>query len=114
MIILGFSVLHGDDSECCCEFLPLYKASIGPEFYHVKRTREGGTSQSGNLIGVRGSFERIGRYKWYIGIEGLYGQGIIKGHSGSGLKLRSRLTDRQIEGRFGYTFQGKCSFLLSF
>lgn len=111
LILLLCGTLHGD---CCFDFLPLYKASIGPEIYHVKRTREGGTSQSGHLFGVRGSLERIGRYKWYVGIEGLYGQGTIKGHSSAGLRLKSRLTDRQIEGRFGYTFQGKCGFLPSF
>src|SRR5204862_454619 len=77
-------------------------------------TREGGASQSGCLYGVRGSFERIGRYKWYLGIEGLYGRGAINGHSGSGVKLKSTLTDRFIEGRFGYTFQAKCRLIPSF
>lgn len=103
--------------ECgneCLNFLPLYKASIGPEIYHIKRTREGGASQSGTAVGVRGSFERIGRYKWYAGVEGLYGCGTIKGHSANGNRLKSRLTDRMIEGRVGYTFQSKCGWLPSF
>lgn len=115
-ISLIFGSLVGFD-ECeseCLSFLPLYKASIGPEVYHVKRTREGGTSQSGTAVGVRGSFERIGRYKWYVGVEGLYGSGTIKGHSGSDLRLKSKLTDRMIEGRAGYTFQSKCGWLPSF
>lgn len=115
-ISLIFSALMASD-ECGCKslnFLPLYKASIGPEVYHVKRTREGGTSQTGTAVGVRGSFERIGRYKWYVGVEGLYGSGTIKGHSGNDLKLKSKLTDRMIEGRAGYTFQSKCGWLPSF
>lgn len=93
------------------EFLPLYKASIGPEIYHVRRVREGGAVQKGSNVGIRGSYERIGRYKWYFGIEGLYGKGTITGHSGSGLRLKSNFTDVQIEGRIGYTFQAKCGFL---
>lgn len=101
-VIFLFSALEG------YEALPLYKGSIGPEIYHVRRTREGGTSQKGTLAGVRGSLERIGRYKWYLGVEGLYARGTIRGHSGTDLKLKSKLTDAQIEGRAGYTFQGKC------
>lgn len=111
--LLAFSFMLTSSLACdeeAADFLPLYKASLGPEFYHVKRTREGGASQSGGMIGVRGSFERIGRYKWYLGVEGLYGTGTIKGHAGSGAKIKSKLSDYQIEGRLGYTFQAKCGF----
>lgn len=114
LILLLFSSLNAYEDECCYNFLPIYKTTIGPEIYHVKRTREGGASQSGCLYGVRGSFERIGRYKWYLGLEGLYGRGAITGHSGTGAKLKSTLTDRFIEGRLGYTFQAKCAFIPSF
>lgn len=113
LFLLSLSNAYADE-ECCYHFLPIYKASIGPEIYHVKRVREGGTSQHGCLYGVHGSFERLGRFKWYIGFEGLYGKGTINGHSGMGLKLKSALTDRFIEGRFGYTFQAKCHYTPSF
>lgn len=101
-----------EESFPCFELL--YKASLGPEFYYIKRTREGGAVQDGWLYGVRGSFERIGRYKWYIGAEGLYGSGVIKGYSGRGSKLRSHLTDKYIEGRLGYTFQAKGCYMPAF
>ena len=115
MSLIFGSLVAFDECECeCLKFLPLYKASIGPEVYHIKRTREGGASQSGTAVGVRGSFERIGRYKWYFGLEGLYGSGTINGHSGNGVKLKSKLTDRMVEGRAGYTFQSKDGWLPSF
>lgn len=111
LLVLCSNLCANDD--CCYPFLPLYKASIGPEFYHVKRTREGGASQKGWLYGVRGSFERIGRYKWYLGVEGLWGKGRINGHSGAGFKLKSDLTDGFIEGRVGYTVQAKWNLVPS-
>lgn len=109
--ILFVSALFADCDECYCQpFLPFYKASIGPEVYHIRRTRQGG-GQSGDMIGLRASLERIGRYKWYVGVEGLYGQGTIRGHSTTGFRLKSKLTDCQIEGRLGYTFQAKKRFI---
>lgn len=83
---------------------------IGPEWYHVKRTKSGGTKQQGHLLGGRLGYGRLKRYGWYWGGEGSYAHGRLKGHSGTGNKLRSYLADLSIEGRFGYTLQKKCGF----
>lgn len=87
---------------------------IGPEIYHVHRTREGGTSQKGTIYGVRAGYEHIKRYQFYWGGDVLYGQGIIRGHSGNGFKLKSRFTDLMAEARVGYTFQQKCDYQFAF
>ena len=82
--------------------------SFGPELYHVNRHRAGGTRQSGNSAGVRLTYDRIKRYHYYLGAQLFYGTGILRGHTGNGDDLRSRLTERQLEGNVGYTFQSKC------
>jgi hypothetical protein len=81
--------------------------SIGPEGYHVKRNREGGTWQNGWLGGLRGNYDHIKRCRLYWGIEGSYASGTLDGRTGSGIKIRSTFTDELIEGRLGYTFQSK-------
>lgn len=81
--------------------------SIGPEIYHLKRVRKGGTKQSGTMYGIRLSYEHIGRCLVYYGVESAYAKGTIDGHSGFGAHLKSRFTDFFIEGRLGYTFQSK-------
>lgn len=80
------------------------KFSISPEFYHVKRTREGGTRQSGFLFGGQARYERIKGFDFYWGLQASYAKGRISGKGGKGNALRSHLTDREIEGRLGYTF----------
>ncbi|MEI8365568.1 MAG: hypothetical protein WCF65_04035 [Parachlamydiaceae bacterium] len=82
--------------------------SIGPEIYRICRAKHGGTKQQGNAVGVRITFDHIKRYKIYYGVQAFYGSGILKGHSGGGDKIRSRLTDAQLEASLGYTFQTKC------
>jgi hypothetical protein len=88
--------------------------SLGPEIYHVKRVREGGTRQTGTLTGLRANFDRIQRYKIYWGSEALYARGMLNGRSGSGAKLRSTFIDASLEGRVGYTFQHKSALRPSF
>lgn len=93
--------------------LPASKVSIGPEVYYLDRKREGGSKQHGMMYGVRGSYERIKRYKWYIGAEGFYAEGTLKGHT-SNSKLKSIMVQESAEGRLGYTFQAKDCFRPSF
>ncbi len=81
--------------------------TIAPEIYHLKRTRQGGTKQNGTIVGLRASYDHIKRYKIYWGIQAFYGTGIVRGHTGTKSKIRSRWTDEQIEGNLGYTFQYK-------
>lgn len=87
---------------------------LGPEIYYVNRKRDNGTSQKGAVYGVRGGYERVKRYKFYIGIDALYGEGRLFGKAGSGSKLKSRFIDRNIEGRVGYTFQQKSGYRFLF
>jgi hypothetical protein len=97
------------DEEVCCEFpfqLPR-KLYIGPEIYRICRTREGGSFQRGEIYGVRIGYDYIKRFKLYWGIDALYGNGTLRGRSGYDDKIKSTFTDKQIEGRLGYTIQLK-------
>ena len=87
------------------ECLPKNQIWIAPEFYHVHRTREGGTYQNGFLYGGRAAYERIAGRCFYLGLEGYIATGSIHGKGGNDQKLRSTLTDSSVEGRVGYTFQ---------
>ena len=97
----------------CCNVLTgsplpgpfLFKA--GPEAYHLRRAREGGTTQDGWITGVRVGFDRIKRYKLYLGGDYLYSSGSLRGATATGRTLTSILTDEILEGRVGYTFQQK-------
>jgi hypothetical protein len=86
---------------------------IGPEFSHLKRTRQGGTCQSGWLYGIRGRYDHIARYKIYCGFESVYVLGTLSGESGSDQRIKSRFSECSLEGRIGYTFQSKDPRLLS-
>lgn len=104
--------------EASCEqgfHFPLpNKISLGPEIYYLTRARAGGTKQTGWMSGIRGSYDRIKRYRLYWGFEALYAKGSLKGHNGIDDALKSSFTDAHIEGRFGYTFQAKCNYLPAF
>lgn len=101
----------GDEADLPLSFNQLF---IGPEIYYVKRTREGGAEQTGGLYGVRGGYEYIRRYALYVGLEGLYATGTLNGKSGEGERVKSWLTDANVEGRMGYTFQSKSCYHFSF
>jgi len=101
-----------EEEECepCYHFPLRNKFSVGPEIYHLQRTREGGTQQAGWIYGVRASYDRIKRYRLYFGLDGLYAKGTLHGHNSTDDKLKSTFTDEHIEARFGYTFQAKCDY----
>jgi hypothetical protein len=103
-----FSCSNKYDTYHSLHFRRANAVYIGPEISHVKRVRSGGTKQSGNLAAIRTSYERIKRYHYYLGAQLLYGTGILRGHTGGGDKIRSRLKEELIEGNIGYTFQTKC------
>ena len=96
-----------------CQTYP-HKFFLGPEIYYVKRRREGGTRQGGGIYGVRAGYERIQRNSFYWGGEVLYGAGTLDGKSANSNKIKSRFTDEEIEGRFGYTLQSRKKHLASF
>ncbi|KAF3362433.1 Uncharacterized protein PHSC3_001033 [Chlamydiales bacterium STE3] len=83
-----------------------HKIYVGPEFYHVHRTRQGGSKQKGWIYGVRAGYDYIKRFNLYWGGDVFWGQGPLKGHSPTS-KLKSTFTDTSVEGRFGYTVQNK-------
>lgn len=85
---------------------PVNKVSVGPEIYYLERKRDGGSKQDGMMYGARASYDRLGRYKWYLGAEAFYAEGRLKGHTTSA-KLKSTMVQESLEGRFGYTFQAK-------
>lgn len=87
---------------------------LGPEYTHIKRARKGGTKQDGPLYGVRVGYDRLKRYGWYVGLEGNYSNGKIKGKTGSDAKIHSRFTDMWAEARGGYTFQRKHGYQFAF
>ena len=98
----------------CSESLFRHQMSIGPEVYYVKRTREGGSEQDGCLFGARLGYNYIRRYAFYLGCDGLYAEGTLRGEGKDGKKLKSNLSDANLEGRIGYTFESKCCYHPSF
>lgn len=96
--------------ECSeeCERIAPNRVYLGPELYHVKRTREGGTSQHGTVFGGRLNYDYIKRYNFYVGADAFYSTGTLNGTSASDAKLRSHFHDEYFEGRAGYTLQQKC------
>jgi hypothetical protein len=86
-----------------------HRLAISPEVYYSHRLREGGTHQDGVLVGGRINYERIKRCGYYWAMEGMYACGRMEGENRDGIKLKSWLTEMEIEGRFGYTFQFKYS-----
>lgn len=101
---LYFSSLNASSDPCFCNGRQIY---IGPEIYHVKRTREEGAKQRGWMYGGRLEFEYLQRYKFYAGADALWAKGTLDGISGGDSKVKSKLTDENLEARFGYTFQRK-------
>jgi hypothetical protein len=83
---------------------------VGPQIYHLKRSRDGGTNQNGTLYGARISYERLKDYGFYFGafLDAAYGP--ITGRSGSGYSLSSNFTDFEAQGLFGYTISCKSRF----
>ncbi len=76
----------------------------GPEIYHMRRWRPGGTIQRGRIDGLRLGYERIKCDAVYLNFDALFAKGTLKGHTGRGRSLRSTLKDHIYEGKIGYTF----------
>lgn len=94
--------------------LPQHQFYIGPEIYHAQRNKESKysrTKQSGFLYGGRIGYDRIKRCRLYWGIDALYSSGELNGHHKRGNRIKLCLVDENIEGRLGYTFQGKKGWL---
>lgn len=90
--------------DCLNEFY------LAPQWYHVKRTKEGGTKQQGNLAGVELGYDTNFWCFGYFGAEASIAYGTLKGHSGNSDSLRSDFTDFYGEGRLGFS----CAKFLSY
>jgi hypothetical protein len=86
---------------------------VGPEVYYIRRSKEGGSRQSGTLYGVRIGYDHIYRYKLYGGIDFLWAKGTLEGKAQEN-RLKSTFTDINTEVRVGYTFQSKYWHCASF
>jgi hypothetical protein len=109
--VVLFFLLIASTGYCALNF------AIGPEAYYMRRTRVGGTWQTGGIGGARATLERRCPYSWYLGADGLIAQGTLTGQNAAGMDLRSILTDTTFEGRLGFMFllPGKrCSFFIPF
>lgn len=101
-----------EDVPCICRYANHF--FVGPEIYHIRRTRESGSKQSGTIYAGRVGYDHIKRYKFYWGGDVLYGKGELHGKSALGRKLKSHFTDFDVEGRLGYTFEQKEGYQFSF
>ncbi len=103
------------DCECECEEeCRSQRVFVDPEFYHVKRSRSGGSYQNGYLYGAKIGYNRIKRNSFYWEINGNFAEGRLKGKNARGASLVSDMTDTDIEGRIGFSIQQKCGYRISF
>jgi hypothetical protein len=75
---------------------------IGPEYSHISRTREGGSKQTGNLVGGHIRYDRISPHSIYLGADAYYDTGKAKGKTASGKQIRSTIDEYEIQARLGY------------
>ena len=76
-----------------------YRLSVGPEVYHLLRTKEGGSHQEGVLGGVQACVERWRPNGVYWGLEGYCANRVeLHGHTASGREIVSRLTEKRLRG----------------
>lgn len=80
-----------------------HRVEVGPEWYHLKRTREGGSKQTGDLHGIHATYDRAPSCGIYWGADGYAVTGDLSGKTAKGFKTKSNVKEREIEGRLGYT-----------
>lgn len=81
---------------------------VGPEIYHIKRIREGGTRQEGELYGAVFCFERLCRNGLFLDVEARWATGDLKGHTHNHLSIHSRMIELEAQGNLGYTLGLDC------
>lgn len=104
LIFLCISKPTRVESYCLQPIKGPHRVFLGPELYHTKRTKKGGSEQTGWLFGGHGNYERKRHNYLYWSLDGYYAYGELNGETPSGKTLKSDITDRQIEGRLGYAF----------
>ncbi|MCB1112507.1 MAG: hypothetical protein H7A37_10075 [Chlamydiales bacterium] len=81
-----------------------HQFSLGPEFFHMRRTKEGGGRKDGWLYGVHFRYDRVRPCSLYWGMDAYWAKGTLRGSTSSGSPCKSIKTDMNVEGRLGYTF----------
>jgi hypothetical protein len=104
---LALILLASPTNAYCFSLWPVkgpHRLFIGPEVYFTKRDKEGGSKQDGWMYGGEVRYERRPYGGFYWCLEGYLATGEINGKTASDRKLKSDLTDREIEGLLGYSF----------
>jgi hypothetical protein len=76
---------------------------LGPEVCYIKRVREGGSEQSGNLVGGHFRYDRISPCSVYWGFDGYYDTGHVSGKTASGREIKSTIDEYELQARLGYS-----------
>ena len=105
VFLLGILFCH---HECYGSFQNLitgpHRGFIGPEIYHMKRIKKSGSQQTGWLYGGSALYERLKNQGCYWALSGYYTYGCLTGKTAPGDRLKSKLSETEIEGRLGYSF----------
>jgi hypothetical protein len=112
LFLNGTSLEATDCHSCSKEYV--HQLFIGPELYHLVRTRQGGTRQSGGVYGVRLGYERVKERAFYVGLDFFDGKGHLSGYTGQENPIRSRFFDMNAEARLGYMFAKKTDPYITF
>lgn len=90
-------------AESFWEALGPHAIAVGPDVYHLDRTREGGTHQDGWLGGARLGYVRLRPNGIYAAADVRYAIGSLDGKSSSGAALESTVQEFEAEGDLGWT-----------
>jgi hypothetical protein len=103
--------------SCQITPLPQHQFYIGPEIFYLERSKDAKykrSNQHGFVYGGRIGYDRIKRCKIYWGGDLVYATGDLHGKKDRGNSIKIDYTDFDVEGRLGYTFQLKRSWLPTF
>jgi hypothetical protein len=89
---------------CLNHTLGPHTVFLGPEFCHNTRKREGGSKQSGFLLGGHFRYDRISPNSLYWALDAFYDSGKMFGKTANGNKIKSTINEYEIQGRLGYSF----------
>lgn len=79
---------------------------------YLKRTREGGSSQKGTIVGFGADYERLKEFGIYLFGETSEGKGTLKGSTSGEAVLKSRFYQENYFGRLGWSISF-CKFIFA-
>ncbi len=105
LIALGIFGISFQEIEGFCfkHTLGPHTIFLGPEVCHLSRHREGGSKQSGWLYGGHLRYDRIAKDSVYWAFDAYCDTGNITGKTASGRKIKSTITEYEIQARLGYS-----------